>query len=89
MGRFEKGNSGRPRGARNKQGNRANLVKLLDYIIKDFEDNYHKLTTSQKIKLLSSFKGIYEDTNLTDEDKDHFRAVTVNIISNRDEERND
>lgn len=84
---FEKGKSGNPNGrktgSKNKSGNRENLVKLLDFIIEDMQENYHKLSNNQKIKLLSSFKGIYEDTALTQEEIDHFKTITVNVISNK------
>jgi hypothetical protein len=80
MSKFTEGNKGRPKGSKNKTPNRENVVKLLDYIVRDFEENYKDLSTGQKIKLLQTFRHLYAGELLTDEEVDHFRAVTVNII---------
>lgn len=62
-GRFASGNSGRPKGAKNKAPNKRQLIKLLDKIVDDLNENFHKLTTYQQIKILSSFVKLYEDSD--------------------------
>jgi len=57
-GQFIQGNSGKPKGSKHKLTRRT-LIELLNRITEDFDENYSSLTTNQKIKLLTSFKGFY------------------------------
>lgn len=63
--RFQPGNTvgkGRPPGSKNKTPDRATLIQLLDEITKDLLTNYSKLKTSEKIRLLHAFNGLYQDS---------------------------
>lgn len=85
MGRFEKGNTGRPKGAKGKSPRKEDIIKLLDYITKDLNDNAHKLTFNQRIKILTTFRQLYIQDELTKEEENFFKEITVKIISNNEE----
>jgi hypothetical protein len=57
-------NKGRRPGAKNKLPNNDLVCELINTIITDLNDNYSKLTTNQKIKILNVVKHklIIEDT---------------------------
>jgi hypothetical protein len=57
-------NKGRKVGSKNKLPNNDLVVNLINVIITDLHDNYNKLTTNQKIKILNVVKHklIIEDT---------------------------
>ena len=57
-------NKGRKPGAKNKLPNNDLVCELINTIITDLNDNYSKLTTNQKIKILNVVKHklIIEDT---------------------------
>lgn len=56
---FKRGNPGRPMGSRNKIPKRQEVVKLLNLITSDLLLNYPELSTSDKIKILSTFARLY------------------------------
>lgn len=63
MGLFEIGNkqgSGRPKGSKNKLV-KEDIYKLVNMTINDLNNNFDKLTTNQKLRLLHTFKGVIED----------------------------
>jgi hypothetical protein len=49
-------NKGRKVGSKNKLPNNDLVVNLINVIITDLHDNYNKLTTNQKIKILNVVK---------------------------------
>jgi hypothetical protein len=57
-------NKGRKVGSKNKLPNNDLVVNLINVIITDLHDNYNKLTTNQKIKILNVVKHklIIDDT---------------------------
>jgi hypothetical protein len=62
MSKFKQGNTygkGRPKNSRNKV-NKEVLYRLLDDITEDFNTNYDKLTTNQKLRLLIHFSHLYK-----------------------------
>lgn len=66
---FEKGNTlgkGRPQGSKNRLPDRNELCDLLDMITADLVSNYDKLTTGQKIRIITSFSNLYQDSALQD-----------------------
>ena len=85
---FKKGVSGnpkgRPKGSRNRAPDRGKLVDLLDRITDEIDEHFDKLSLRDKLSLLSAFKHLYTG-EITDEEIEHFRTVTVQIISNKDE----
>lgn len=60
--------SGRPKNSKNKLPNNDLVCELINTIITDLTDNYSKLTTNQKIKILNVVKHklIFEDTKGTE-----------------------
>ena len=64
--KFVKGTSGnyngRPLGSKSKLPDRETLCELLDTITGDLMTNYALLTTSQKIRILTSFTNLYQDS---------------------------
>lgn len=57
-------NKGRKPGSKNKLPNNELVCELINTIINDLNENYNKLTTNQKIKILNVVKHklIIEDT---------------------------
>ena len=63
-GTFKKGKkSGRKLGSKNKVPCQKTMNELLDTITIDLVENYHKLTTNQKIRILHSFARKYTDND--------------------------
>jgi len=59
---FKQGNTygkGRVKGSKNKLVNREGAIELMDKIIEDLNTNYSTLTIDDKLRLLSSFKQLY------------------------------
>ena len=52
---FKPGQGGRKRGSKNKLPDAKAMAKLLDHIVSDLTLNYDKLTTAQKIRLVTMF----------------------------------
>ena len=74
MGRFTHGNKlgkGRKAGSKNAI-NKDSLIDLINACADDLNTNFDKLSTNQKIKVLTAFKEVYRNT-LTDD------QVNVNI----------
>lgn len=57
---------GRPKGSKQRLPDRETLCDLLNTITEDLLHNYDRLTTSQKIKIVTSFTNLYQDSALTD-----------------------
>jgi hypothetical protein len=68
--------NGRPKGSKNKLPNSDEVNNLINTIIKDFNTNYNKLTTNQKIKILNVVKHklIIEDSTGTD-----FQPILISL----------
>lgn len=70
MGRFKPGISGnpngRPKGSKQRLPDREQLCELLDRITADLVNNYDSLTMNQRIRILSHFGSLYNDSALTD-----------------------
>lgn len=59
---FKQGNTfgkGRERGSKNKLVNRERAVELLDKIIEDLNANYYLLSIDEKLRVLATFKQLY------------------------------
>ena len=82
-GRFTQGNSGKPKGAKNTL-NKESVHRLLNAITEDFNNNYGKLTTNQKIRLLVHFSTLYKEI---DETEQRPETRVFNVIYNDDELR--
>jgi hypothetical protein len=65
MAKFKPGESGnpagRPKGSK-ASPNKEQLIELLDLICEDLVNNYAILKTSEKIRILHAFNGMYQDT---------------------------
>lgn len=87
---FKHGNTygGRKVGAVGKTPNREKVVELLNTIVEDFQTNYATLTTGQKIQILNNYRHLYAGEYFTEEDIDHFRTITVNIVNGDEKENN-
>jgi hypothetical protein len=57
------GNPGRKKGTVNKV-NQKKMNELLDTITSDLVENYHKLTTNQKLRILHSFARKYDNDSI-------------------------
>lgn len=87
MAKFEAGNKigkGRKAGSKNAI-NKTALIDLINACATDLSENFDKLSTNQKIKVLTAFREVYR-TALTDEEhQDQFQPITVNIINGKDD----
>jgi len=72
-------NKGRKVGSKNKLPNNDLVVNLINVIITDLHDNYNKLTTNQKIKILNVVKHklIIEDIR-----ENEFQPVNIVYLGN-------
>ena len=79
---FKQGNTfgkGRQLGSKNKLANREKTIELLDKIIEDFQSNYELLSIDDKLRLLSTFRQLYNFDVLSD--GSDLQEIRVNIIS--------
>ena len=64
-GQFQVGNSGRPKGSKNRKPSVKELNQLLNMITSDMILNYDLLSTNEKIRILQSFARKYDsDTTI-------------------------
>lgn len=78
---FKQGNTfgkGRQLGSRNKLANRDKTIELLDKIIEDLQENYSQLTIDDKLRLLSTFRQLYNFDIIND--GSDMQEIRVNII---------
>ena len=78
---FRQGNThgkGRVKGSKNKLVNREGAIELLDKIIEDLNLNYSNLTIDDKLRLLSTFKQLYNFEFINEMDEVH--EIKVHII---------
>ena len=78
---FKQGNTfgkGRQLGSKNKLANRELTVTLLDKIIEDLQENYNELTIDDKLRLLSTFRQLYNYEEISD--GSDLQEIRVNII---------
>jgi archaellum component FlaC len=78
---FKQGNTfgkGRVKGSKNKLVNREGAVQLLDTIIKDLNTNYELLTIEDKLRILSTFKQLYNFEFINE--MDEVTEIKVHII---------
>lgn len=54
--------NGRPKGSKGIAPSKDQLVTLLDMICDDLVSNYAILKTSEKIRILHAFNGLYQDS---------------------------
>ena len=86
---FKQGNTygkGRKLGSKNKLANRENTIQLLDKIIDDLQENYNILTTDDKLRLLSTFRQLYNYDIMSD--GSDLQEIRVNIIHPSNEPTN-
>ena len=82
---FKQGNSygkGRQLGSKNKLANRERTIDLLDKIIEDLQTNYDVLSTDDKLRLLSTFRQLYNFDIISD--GSDIQEIRVNIIQPND-----
>jgi hypothetical protein len=78
---FKQGNTygkGRRLGSKNKLANRELTITLLDKIMEDLQENYKELTIDDKLRLLSTFRQLYNYEELSD--GSDLQEIRVNII---------
>lgn len=78
---FKQGNTfgkGRVKGSKNKLVNREGAVQLLDAIIEDLNTNYELLTIEDKLRILSTFKQLYNFEFINE--MDEITEIKVHII---------
>ena len=78
---FKQGNTfgkGRVKGSKNKLVNREGAVQLLDTIIKDLNTNYELLTIEDKLRILYTFKQLYNFEFINE--MDEVTEIKVHII---------
>ena len=78
---FKQGNTfgkGRQLGSKNKLANREKTIELLDKIIEDFQSNYELLSIDDKLRLLSTFRQLY-NFDIVNDGSD-IQEIRVNII---------
>ena len=78
---FKQGNTfgkGRVKGSKNKLVNREGAVQLLDAIIEDLNTNYELLTIEDKLRILSTFKQLYNFEFINE--MDEVTEIKVHII---------
>jgi hypothetical protein len=78
---FKQGNTfgkGRQLGSKNKLANREKTIELLDKIIEDFQSNYELLSIDDKLRLLSTFRQLYNFDIVSD--GSDIQEIRVNII---------
>ena len=78
---FKQGNTfgkGRVKGSKNKLVNRERAVQLLDTIIEDLNTNYELLTIEDKLRILSTFKQLYNFEFINE--MDEVTEIKVHII---------
>ena len=79
---FKQGNNfgkGRQLGSKNKLANREKTIELLDKIIEDFQSNYELLSIDDKLRLLSTFRQLYNFEVVSD--GSDIQEIRVNIIN--------
>jgi archaellum component FlaC len=79
---FKQGNSfgkGRIVGSKNKLANREKTIELLDKIIEDLQTNYELLSIDDKLRLLSTFRQLYNFDIVSD--GSDMQEIRVNIIN--------
>jgi len=72
-------NKGRKLGSKNKLPNNDLVVNLINVIITDLHDNYNKLTTNQKIKILNVVK---HKLIIDDIRENEFQPVNIVYLGN-------
>ena len=78
---FKQGNTfgkGRQLGSKNKLANREKTIELLDKIIEDFQSNYELLSIDDKLRLLSTFRQLYNFDVVND--GSDLQEIRINII---------
>ena len=79
---FKQGNTfgkGRQLGSKIKLANRDKTIELLDKIIEDFQRNYELLSIDDKLRLLSTFRQLYNFEIVND--GSDLQEIRVNIIN--------
>ena len=82
---FKQGNTfgkGRQLGSKNKLANREKTIELLDKIIEDLQLNYELLSIDDKLRLLSTFRQLYNFDIIND--GSDLQEIRVNIIQPHD-----
>ena len=78
---FKQGNTygkGRAKGSKNKLVNREGAIELMDKIIEDLNTNYSTLTIDDKLRLLSSFKQLYNFEYINE--MEELNEIKIHII---------
>ena len=78
---FKQGNTfgkGRIKGSRNRLANREKTIELLDRIIEDLNENFYSLSLDDKLRLLSTFRQLFNHDII--QDGSDMQEIRVNII---------
>ncbi len=87
--KFQKNNTygvGRPLNSKNKLPDRSQICELVELIVSDFQNQYDKLSTAEKIKILEVFKNLFSNNVIAYEQHLPDNEIKVTIVRPLDHE---